>query len=75
MAEWKIDSITAGFLGSVALFGMMFGAILFGSLSDKLERYGFSRKKLINFASVYSVVLLCFVAMRVIRKVLEYLDF
>ncbi|BCX73872.1 MULTISPECIES: MFS transporter [Acinetobacter] len=47
MAEWKIDSITAGFLGSVALFGMMFGAILFGSLSDKLERYGFSRKKLI----------------------------
>lgn len=47
MAEWKIDSITAGFLGSVALFGMMFGAIIFGSLSDKLERYGFSRKKLI----------------------------
>ncbi|MDN5434905.1 MAG: MFS transporter, partial [Acinetobacter sp.] len=47
MAEWKIDSITAGFLGSVALFGMMFGAIIFGSLSDKLESYGFSRKKLI----------------------------
>ena len=47
MAEWKIDSITAGFLGSIALFGMMFGAIIFGSLSDKLESYGFSRKKLI----------------------------
>ena len=26
---------------------MMFGAIIFGSLSDKLESYGFSRKKLI----------------------------
>ncbi|MEG1856063.1 MAG: MFS transporter [Acinetobacter sp.] len=47
MLEWQIDSITAGFLGSVALFGMMFGAIIFGSLSDKLESYGFSRKKLI----------------------------
>lgn len=47
MKEWQIDTITAGFLGSVALFGMMFGAIIFGSLSDKLESYGFSRKKLI----------------------------
>ena len=47
MLEWQIDSITAGFLGSIALFGMMFGAIIFGSLSDKLESYGFSRKKLI----------------------------
>ncbi|MEG0405841.1 MAG: MFS transporter [Acinetobacter sp.] len=47
MVEWQIDAITAGFLGSIALFGMMFGAIIFGSLSDKLERYGFSRKKLI----------------------------
>lgn len=44
MAEWQIDTITAGFLGSIALFGMMFGAIIFGSLSDKLESYGFSRK-------------------------------
>ncbi|MDN8378830.1 MFS transporter [Acinetobacter baumannii] len=47
MVEWQIDTITAGFLGSIALFGMMFGAIIFGSLSDKLETYGFSRKKLI----------------------------
>ena len=47
MAEWQIDTITAGFLGSIALFGMMLGAIIFGSLSDKLESYGFSRKKLI----------------------------
>ena len=47
MIEWQLDTLTAGFLGSIALFGMMFGAIIFGSLSDKLESYGFSRKKLI----------------------------
>lgn len=47
MQEWQIDTLTAGFLGSVALFGMMFGAIIFGTLSDKLESYGLSRKKLI----------------------------
>lgn len=47
MNEWNIDAITAGFLGSLALFGMMFGAIIFGSMSDKLEAYGFSRKRLI----------------------------
>lgn len=47
MQEWAIDPMTAGFLGSLALFGMMFGAIIFGSMSDKLEKYGFSRKKLI----------------------------
>lgn len=47
MMEWQIDAVTAGMLGSIALFGMMFGAIIFGSLSDKLERFGFSRKKLI----------------------------
>lgn len=47
MQEWAIDPMTAGFLGSLALFGMMFGAIIFGGMSDKLEKYGFSRKKLI----------------------------
>ncbi|EPF69959.1 MFS transporter [Acinetobacter rudis] len=47
MQEWQIDPMTAGLLGSLALFGMMFGAIIFGSLSDKLEKYGFSRKKII----------------------------
>ena len=53
MQEWQIDTITAGFLGSVALFGMMFGAIIFGSLSDKFESYGFSRKKLIVLCIIF----------------------
>lgn len=52
MLEWKIDAITAGFIGSIALFGMMFGAIIFGSLSDKLEAYGFSRKKIITLCII-----------------------
>ncbi|MDU6160515.1 MAG: aromatic acid/H+ symport family MFS transporter, partial [Acinetobacter sp.] len=47
MQHWQLDSMTAGLLGSVALFGMMFGAMIFGSLADKLESYGFSRKRLI----------------------------
>ncbi|SNX46870.1 MFS transporter, AAHS family, benzoate transport protein [Acinetobacter puyangensis] len=47
MQHWQLDSMTAGLLGSVALFGMMFGAMLFGNLVDKLEPYGFSRKRLI----------------------------
>jgi MFS transporter, AAHS family, benzoate transport protein len=52
MAEWKIDAITAGALGSYALFGMMFGAFIFGSLADK-----FGRKKLIIFCvALFSIV-------------------
>ena len=38
MEEWQIDAITAGALGSYALFGMMFGAFIFGSLADKFGR-------------------------------------
>ena len=52
MAEWKIDTVTAGFLASIALFGMMFGAIIFGTLSDKLANFGISRKKIIAFCIV-----------------------
>ncbi|SPL72399.1 MFS transporter [Acinetobacter stercoris] len=47
MKEWAIDPVTAGFVGSIALFGMMFGALIFGTISDKLEHLGVSRKKVI----------------------------
>lgn len=47
MEHWQLSPVTAGFIGSIALFGMMFGAIIFGSAADKLEHYGFSRKRLI----------------------------
>lgn len=47
MKEWAIDPVTAGFIGSVALFGMMFGALIFGTMADKLEHLNISRKKVI----------------------------
>ncbi|OEO26014.1 MFS transporter [Pseudomonas sp. J237] len=38
MKEWGLSPLEAGALGSYALFGMMFGALLFGSLADKIGR-------------------------------------
>ena len=38
MEEWGISSVQAGMYGSYALFGMMFGALIFGTLADKLGR-------------------------------------
>lgn len=38
MAEWAISPLQAGALGSYALFGMMFGALGFGPLSDRIGR-------------------------------------
>ena len=38
MEEWNLTPVEAGVLGSYALFGMMFGAIIFGSLSDRIGR-------------------------------------
>lgn len=38
MKEWGLTPLQAGALGSYALFGMMFGALMFGSLADKIGR-------------------------------------
>ncbi|WP_372403069.1 MFS transporter [Acinetobacter piscicola] len=38
MQEWGLSAVQAGMLASTALFGMMFGAMCFGTLSDKLGR-------------------------------------
>ncbi|MDX1654069.1 MAG: aromatic acid/H+ symport family MFS transporter [Candidatus Competibacteraceae bacterium] len=38
MEQWQLSPVAAGALGSAALFGMMFGAMFFGTLSDKLGR-------------------------------------
>lgn len=38
MTEWALTPLQAGALGSYALFGMMFGAMFFGPLSDKIGR-------------------------------------
>lgn len=38
MQEWALSAVQAGLLASTALFGMMFGAMCFGTLSDKIGR-------------------------------------
>lgn len=38
MQDWALSAVKAGLLASTALFGMMFGAMTFGTLSDKLGR-------------------------------------
>ena len=38
MDEWGLDSVVAGTMGSYGLFGMMFGAFVFGFLADKIGR-------------------------------------
>lgn len=38
MEQWSLNPYIAGLLGSSALFGMMFGAMGFGMLSDRLGR-------------------------------------
>ena len=38
MKEWGLTPIQAGALGSYALFGMMFGAFIFGPLADRVGR-------------------------------------
>ena len=38
MQEWGLTPLQAGALGSYALFGMMFGALGFGTLADKIGR-------------------------------------
>jgi AAHS family benzoate transporter-like MFS transporter len=38
MKKWGLSPLQAGALGSYALFGMMFGALCFGPLSEKIGR-------------------------------------
>lgn len=38
MREWGLTPLQAGALGSYALFGMMFGALIFGTLADRFGR-------------------------------------
>ncbi|KPH01890.1 MFS transporter [Pseudomonas sp. RIT-PI-q] len=38
MQQWGLTPLEAGALGSYALFGMMFGAVCFGTLADQIGR-------------------------------------
>ena len=54
MEEWGISAVQAGMYGSYALFGMMFGALIFGTLADKI-----GRKKIIMICvSIFSLFML-----------------
>ncbi|WP_300493665.1 aromatic acid/H+ symport family MFS transporter [Marinobacter sp.] len=51
MDQWNLNPYVAGLLGSSALFGMMFGAMGFGMLSDRLGR----KKVIITCVVLFSV--------------------
>ena len=38
MEEWGISAVQAGMYGSYALFGMMFGALIFGTLAENRSK-------------------------------------
>ncbi|HLR51798.1 MAG TPA: aromatic acid/H+ symport family MFS transporter [Candidatus Avamphibacillus sp.] len=54
MEEWGISAVQAGRYGSYALFGMMFGALIFGTLADKLGR----KKIILICVSIFSLFML-----------------
>lgn len=47
MEDWGMDPVTGGNLGSIALFGMMLGALFFGPLADR-----FGRKNVIMICTI-----------------------
>lgn len=48
--EWNLSSVEAGAMGSYGLFGMMFGAIFFGTLADRIGRKNVIAVSLILFS-------------------------
>ncbi|WLH81752.1 aromatic acid/H+ symport family MFS transporter [Pseudomonas sp. FP2335] len=49
MEQWSIPPVQAGWMGSAALFGMMFGAVVIGPLADRV-----GRRKIILGAIVFA---------------------
>lgn len=48
--QWNLTSVEAGAMGSYGLFGMMFGAIIFGTLADRIGRKNVIAVTLILFS-------------------------
>lgn len=53
MEQWSLSPVAGGLVASITLVGMMIGAIVFGTLSDKLEKFGYTRKKIIIFCLIF----------------------
>ncbi len=51
MEHWALTPVIAGWMGSAALFGMMFGAVVIGPLADRLGR----RKVILSAMTLASV--------------------
>src|SRR4051812_42851730 len=56
MEQWNLTPVEVGTMGSYGLFGMMFGAIIFGILADRIGR---KKVILINVALFSLFTLLC----------------
>jgi len=54
MEEWGITSVETGMIGSYALIGMTVGALLFGTIADKLGR----KKTIIICTTIFSAFML-----------------
>src|SRR5690606_14008641 len=50
MQEWSLSAVQAGMLASTALFGMKFGAMTLGTLSDKIGR----KKTIMIYVAIFS---------------------
>ena len=58
MQEWNLTPPQAGFLGSMALFGMMFGALTLGVVADRIGRKKVILLCLISF-SIFTFLCAC----------------
>ncbi len=60
MDEWGLSAVQAGMLASTALAGMMFGAMIFGSLADKIGRKKVIMICIVLFSGLTFAGMFCF---------------
>ena len=53
MVDFNLDPVQVGTMGSYGLFGMMFGAIIFGILADRIGRKKVILINVLLFSAIY----------------------